>query len=222
MVDCVLYFEGEKNNNFRVVRAVKNRFGPANEIGVFKMEEGGLEEVLSPSEIFLSMRNSNVSGSTIFAGVEGTRPVLLEVQALVAPSFLATPRRAVIGWDSNRLAMMIAVLKSRLNINLLDKEVYLNVAGGLKIQEPAADLAVIAALISAVSNIPVPNDIVFFGEVGLSGELRQVSQIDARLLEASKMGFSRALMPKTKKNNTCKISQKSINHIEEIKKITFG
>lgn len=219
MVDTVLYFEGERGHQFRIVRTVKNRFGAANEIGVFEMGEAGLVEVANPSAIFLPTRDSQVSGSCIFAGMEGTRPVLLEIQALIVPSFLATPRRAVVGWDTNRLAMIIAVLNSRYGINLLDKEVYLNVAGGLKINEPAADLAVVAALLSAAKNIPVERDLIFFGEVGLSGELRQVVHSDMRLCEAEKLGFKNAYIPPQAKKNACKIGVISVNHIKELEKL---
>ncbi len=196
MVDTVLYFEGEKGYNFRVLRAVKNRFGPASEIGVFEMREEGLSEVQNPSMLFLSGKSENVSGSVIYAGMEGTRPILVEIQALVAPSFLATPRRAVVGWDANRLAMVIAVLQARCGAKLHDKEIYLNVAGGIKLSEPAADLAVAAAILSAAGSRVVPSDTVYFGEIGLSGEVRPVSQSVTRLKEAKKLGFKNAVTPK--------------------------
>ena len=196
MVDTVLYFEGERGHHFRLLRAVKNRFGPANEIGVFEMTEGGLQEVANPSVLFLAERRGSVSGATVFAGIEGTRPVLVEIQALVSPSPQATPRRAVVGWDSNRLAMLLAVLETRCGLAFAGNEVYLNVAGGLRISEPAADLAVALALVSALSDRPVPEDVVAFGEIGLSGELRMVSQADLRMREAGKLGFRRALRPK--------------------------
>jgi DNA repair protein RadA/Sms len=195
MVDTVLYFEGERGHQFRILRAVKNRFGAANEIGVFEMREEGLREVPNPSALFISDHKKNVSGSVVFAGIEGTRPVLAEVQALVSPSYLPTPRRAVVGWDSNRLAMIIAVLQTRYGISFGDKEVYLNIAGGLKVTEPAVDLAVAAALISAATDTPVPQDHVIFGEIGLSGEVRMVSHSDVRLKEAVKLGFSGAIVP---------------------------
>jgi DNA repair protein RadA/Sms len=219
MVDTVLYFEGDKGSYFRMVRAIKNRFGPANEIGIFQMLEAGLKEVENPSEMFLPNRDDNISGSCVFAGIEGTRPMLLEIQALVVPSFLATPRRAVVGWDANRLAMLIAVLKARYDINLLDKEVYLNVTGGLKVAEPAVDLAVIAALISAARNRPIAKDIVFFGEVGLSGEVRQVLDMESRLREAHKLGFKTAVIPHDNKIKDCKIDQIRVNHISELKNL---
>lgn len=216
MVDTVLYFEGERGHQFRILRAVKNRFGAANEIGVFEMRDVGLVEVPNPSALFLSERGGMVSGATVFAGMEGTRPVLVEVQALVAPSSMPTPRRAVIGWDINRLSMIIAVLNVRYGLFLADKEVYLNVAGGLKINEPAADLAVAAALISSVNNHPLPENSVIFGEVGLSGEIRQVAQSETRLKEALKLGFKSALVPKGAKCENKDFILQEIHHIREL------
>ena len=189
MVDTVLYFEGDHNNHFRILRSIKNRFGGVNEIGVFEMTAKGLVEISNPSELFLMERENNVSGSSVFAGIEGSRPLLIEIQALIAPTNMATPRRSVVGWDNNRLSMIIAVLGVRFGLNLAAHEVYLSVAGGLRITEPAADLAVAAALISAASNTPLPKGSIFFGEVGLSGEVRKVSQTEARVKEASKLGF---------------------------------
>ncbi len=219
MVDTVLYFEGDRGMQYRMIRAIKNRFGPANEIAVFEMSDHGLSEVSNPSKYFLPTSMQETSGSCIFANIEGTRPLLLEVQALCVPSYLPSPRRAVVGWDSNRLAMLIAVLNSRLNINILDKEVYLNMVGGLKVSEPAADLAVVASLISASKNISVNRDYVFFGEVGLSGEVRSVSQTEARLVEAYKLGFKYAVMPKIDKNFSCKIEIIHVNHIKDLLKL---
>ncbi|MBB3265341.1 DNA repair protein RadA/Sms [Azospirillum sp. OGB3] len=195
MVDTVLYFEGERGHQFRILRAVKNRFGATDEIGVFEMTDGGLGEVANPSALFLAERRGDVSGAAVFAGMEGTRPVLVEVQALVAPSPLGTPRRAVVGWDSARLAMVLAVLEARCGVQIGANDVYLNVAGGLRITEPAADLAVAAALVSSLTGEPVPADAVVFGEIGLSGEVRAVGQSDARLKEAAKLGFSTAIFP---------------------------
>lgn len=189
MVDTVLYFEGDHNNHFRILRSIKNRFGGVNEIGVFEMTSHGLVEISNPSELFLMERENNVSGSAVFAGIEGSRPLLIEIQALIAPTNMATPRRSVVGWDNNRLSMIIAVLGVRFGLNLSSHEVYLSVAGGLRITEPAADLAVAAALISAASNKPLPQGSIFFGEVGLSGEVRRVSQTEARIKEATKLGF---------------------------------
>ena len=195
MVDTVLYFEGETSHQFRILRAVKNRFGPTDEIGVFEMTDGGLCEVANPSALFLSEHTGEVAGTAVFAGIEGTRPMLVEIQALVAPSALATPRRAVVGWNTARLAMVMAVLDARCALGLAGHDVYLNVAGGLRISEPAADLAVAAALVSSATNVPVPEGAVVFGEIGLSGEVRSVSQAQTRLKEAAKLGFAKALAP---------------------------
>jgi DNA repair protein RadA/Sms len=195
MVDTVLYFEGERGHQFRILRAVKNRFGPTDEIGVFEMTDAGLAEVPNPSALFLAERQGDVSGAAVFAGMEGTRPVLVEVQALVAPSPLGTPRRAVVGWDGNRLAMILAVLEARCGVQIGANDIYLNVAGGLRITEPAADLSVAAALVSALTQHPMPPDTVTFGEIGLSGEVRPVGQAEARLKEAGKLGFTAALAP---------------------------
>jgi DNA repair protein RadA/Sms len=196
MVDAVLYFEGERGHAFRILRGVKNRFGATDEIGVFEMTERGLIEVANPSALFLAERRGNVSGSAVFAGVEGTRPVLVEVQALLSPSPGGSPRRAVIGWDSGRLSMLLAVLETRCGLSLAGADVYLNVAGGLRITEPAADLAVAAALASAATDRPTDAAMVFFGEVGLSGEVRMVAQAEARLKEAAKLGFTAAALPR--------------------------
>ncbi|HET7448778.1 MAG TPA: DNA repair protein RadA [Methyloceanibacter sp.] len=195
MVDTVLYFEGLSGHQFRVLRAVKNRFGPTDEIGVFEMRSDGLEEVDNPSALFLSDRDRNAPGTAVFAGMEGTRPILVEIQALVAPSLLGTPRRAVVGWDPNRLAMLLAVLEARCGVRLGSHDVYLNVAGGLRLQEPAADLAAAAALISSLTGRPAPEDTVYFGEVSLTGAVRAVGHRDQRLKEAAKLGFARAAVP---------------------------
>lgn len=195
MVDTVLYFEGERGHQFRILRAVKNRFGPADEIGVFEMTGRGLSEVANPSALFLSDREEPAPGSVVFAGIEGTRPVLVELQALVAPSPHSQPRRSVLGWDSGRLAMILAVLEARCGIPFAGLDVYLNVAGGMKISEPAADLAVAAALLSAREDAALPKDTVVFGEISLSGALRPVGQTENRLKEAQKLGFSSAIAP---------------------------
>ena len=196
MVDTVLYFEGDRGHQFRILRAVKNRFGPTDEIGVFEMTDAGLNEVLNPSALFLAERRGNVSGSAVFAGIEGTRPVLVEIQALVATSALGTPRRAVVGWEGARLNMVLAVLEARAGLAFTGHDIYLNVAGGLRINEPAADAAVAAALVSAMTGQPVPADTVVFGEIGLSGEVRAVAQRDLRLKEAAKLGFRQAWVPR--------------------------
>ncbi len=195
MVDTVLYFEGERGHQFRILRAVKNRFGPADEIGVFEMTGGGLSEVPNPSALFLSERGQPAPGSVVFAGIEGTRPVLCEFQALVAPTPHAQPRRTVVGWDGGRLAMILAVLEARCGIPFTGLDVYLNVAGGMKISEPAADLAVAAALLSAREDAALPPETVVFGEISLSGALRPVSQMENRLKEAQKLGFTTAIAP---------------------------
>ncbi|WP_207537764.1 DNA repair protein RadA [Sabulicella rubraurantiaca] len=196
MVDATLYFEGDRGHQFRILRAVKNRFGATDEIGVFEMTEGGLVEVANPSALFLAERRGNISGSAVFAGLEGTRPVLVEVQALLSPSAGGSPRRQVVGWDGGRLAMLLAVLEARCGLTFAQADVYLNIAGGLRINEPAADLAVAAALVSAMTDRPTEADAVYFGEVGLSGEVRQVAQAESRLREARKLGFGAAVLPR--------------------------
>ncbi len=202
MVDAVLSFEGEGSHQFRILRAVKNRFGPTDEIGVFEMTGLGLREVANPSELFLSERDLGAPGTAVFAGIEGTRPVLVEIQALVAPTSLGTPRRAVVGWDTSRLAMVLAVLEAHCGVKLSGHDVYLNVAGGLRINEPAADLAAAAALVSSLANSPLPADAVYFGEVSLSGAIRPVAQSAARLKEAAKLGFKRAVVPAAARGET--------------------
>jgi DNA repair protein RadA/Sms len=196
MVDAVLYFEGDRGHQFRILRGVKNRFGATDEIGVFEMTDRGLAEVANPSALFLAERRGNVSGNAVFAGLEGTRPVLVEVQALLSSNPGGPPRRSVIGWDGGRLAMLLAVLDSRCGLRLAANDVYLNIAGGLRVGEPAADLAVAAALVSAAGDRPTDPGWVFFGEVGLSGEIRQVAQAEARLKEAQKLGFASACLPR--------------------------
>ncbi|MBV9739200.1 MAG: DNA repair protein RadA [Hyphomicrobiales bacterium] len=195
MVDAVISFEGDGAHHFRILRASKNRFGPTDEIGVFEMTGAGLAEVANPSALFIAGRDQHAAGAAIFAGMEGTRPLLMEMQALVAPSALTTPRRAVVGWDSNRLAMVLAVLDARGGLKFGGYDIYLNVAGGLRILEPAADLAAAAILISSLTGTLIANDTVICGEVALSGAIRPVGQIAARLKEAAKLGFRRAIVP---------------------------
>lgn len=201
MVDTVLYFEGERGHQFRILRAVKNRYGATDEIGVFEMQDQGLVEVDNPSALFLAERQGNISGSCVFAGLEGSRPVLVEIQALVSPTSYSSPKRAVVGWDTNRLSMVLAVLEARCGLSLSSQDIYLNIAGGLKISEPAADLAVAMAVISSMNNKPLPHDTVIFGEIGLSGEIRGVSQPNLRLKEAAKLGFNSAIMPSSLKKD---------------------
>ncbi len=195
MVDAVLAFEGERGYPFRILRGAKNRFGATDEIGVFEMGDAGLSEVRNPSALFLNTSGERAAGAAVFAGIEGSRPVLVEFQALVAPSAYGTPRRAVVGWDTGRLAMVLAVLEARCGLGFGDRDVYLNVAGGLRISEPAADLAAAAALASSALDQALPQDCVVFGEISLSGEIRPVSRMDSRMKEAAKLGFRRALGP---------------------------
>ncbi len=195
MVDTVLYFESLSGHQFRILRAVKNRFGPTDEIGVFEMRSEGLKEVENPSALFLNDADRGTPGTAVLAGMEGTRPILVEIQALVAPSSLGTPRRAVVGWDPNRLSMLLAVLEARCGVRLGSHDVYLNVAGGLRLSEPAADLAAAAALLSSFTGRAVPEDGVYFGEVSLTGAVRAVGHTDQRLKEAAKLGFARAVVP---------------------------
>jgi len=216
MVDTVLYFEGDRGHPYRILRAVKNRFGPCDEIGVFEMVSGGLREVANPSELFLGDRDAAAPGAAVFAGIEGTRPVLVEIQALVAPSGLGTPRRAVVGWDANRLSMLLAVLETRAGMSFSGHDVYLNIAGGLKIAEPAADLAAAAALVSSISNVALPRDAVYFGEVSLSGAVRAASLQTARLKEASKLGFGQAILPESGEADTSglKVKLSRLSHVK--------
>jgi DNA repair protein RadA/Sms len=188
MVDTVLYFEGDPGHQFRILRAVKNRFGPTDEIGVFEMSDRGLAEVANPSRLFMGSGRAT-PGAAVFAGIEGTRPLLMEVQALVAPSALGTPRRAVVGWDQSRLAMVLAVLETHAGVRIGANDVYLNVAGGLRVREPAADLAVAAALVSSLTARALPADTVLFGEISLSGALRPVSLSEQRVRESEKLGM---------------------------------
>ncbi|MDR1025838.1 MAG: DNA repair protein RadA [Lactobacillus sp.] len=219
MVDTVLYFEGERGHHFRILRAVKNRYGATDEIGVFEMQDKGLTEVENPSALFLAERQGNVSGSCVFAGIEGSRPVLVEIQALVSPTGYSSPKRAVVGWDSNRLAMVLAVLEARCGMNLSSQDIYLNIAGGLKISEPAADLAVAMAVISSLTNKPLPADTVIFGEIGLSGEIRAVSQPNSRLKEAHKLGFSSAIIPASAKDKKFNPSGIKVNEIGNVQRL---
>ncbi len=196
MVDTVLYFEGERGHPFRILRAHKNRFGSTNEIGVFEMKGSGLEEVADPSALFLAERPAGKPGSAVTATLSGTRPLLVEVQALVAPTGYGTARRTAIGVDGNRVALLAAVLEKKEDVQLTGCDTFVNVAGGMTLSEPASDLAVCAALVSSLRNLAVPQDVLVLGEVGLAGEVRAVAQIEPRLAEAGKMGFARAVLPK--------------------------
>jgi DNA repair protein RadA/Sms len=197
MVDTVLYFEGDNHSAFRLVRATKNRFGPVNELGVFAMTDRGLKGVSNPSSLFLSHRNQPVPGASVLIAQEGTRPMLVEIQALVDKSFLSNPKRLTVGLEQNRLAMLIAVLHRHTGLSCLDMDVFVNAVGGVKVIEPASDMAVLLAIVSSMKNHPLPTDLAVFGEVGLTGEVRPAPRGQERLREAQKLGFRRAIIPKT-------------------------
>jgi DNA repair protein RadA/Sms len=197
MVDTVLYFEGDRGHSFRILRAVKNRFGSTNEIGVFSMKEDGLQPVANPSELFLAERPVEAAGSVVVASVEGTRPILVEVQALVSPTSFGTPRRTTLGIDPNRVALLIAVLEKKIGVHLLGHDAFVNVAGGVRIDEPAVDLGVVVAVASSFLDKPIDPRLLLIGEVGLAGEVRAVSQVEARVREAMKLGFSRCILPES-------------------------
>jgi len=217
MVDTVLSFEGERSHQYRILRAVKNRFGGTDEIGVFAMAEEGLIEVANPSALFLTQRDERIAGATVFPAREGTRPVLVEIQALtVRLASGATPRRAVVGWDSGRLSMILAVLEARCGLSFSACEVYLNVAGGYRLSDPAADLAVAGALISALAERPVPHDSVMLGEIALSGEIRPVAHLAMRLREAAKLGFSEAFLPRAAGDGVAGIKAQSFTRLTDL------
>ena len=218
VVDTVLSFEGDRGHTFRILRATKNRFGATDEIGVFEMAGSGLREVANPSELFLGDRDAHAPGTAVFAGMEGTRPLLVEIQALVAPSGLGTPRRAVVGWDTSRLAMLLAVLEARCGVSFGQHDVYLNVAGGMKIVEPAADLAAAAALIAAARNLTLPADAIYFGEISLSGAVRASPHMGQRLKEAQKLGFTQAVLPQAggEAGDGSRLSLRRITHLKEL------
>ena len=223
MVDAVLSFEGERGYPFRILRAGKNRFGATDEIGVFEMTDAGLSEVSNPSALFLGEGGERAAGAAVFAGIEGSRPVLVEFQALVAPSAYGTPRRAVVGWDSGRLAMLLAVLEARCGIGFGDRDVYLNVAGGLRVSEPAADLAAAAALISSAVDVPLPQRAVVFGEISLSGEVRAVGRAEVRLREAAKLGFDQAIAPESAANGGKNVKVMGLSRLAEaVERISQG
>jgi len=195
MVDTVLYFEGDRNHIFRILRAVKNRFGSTNEIGVFEMKDQGLDEVANPSAVFLSERPANAPGSAVTASMEGTRPILIELQALVSSTSFGTPRRTILGLDSNRVALLAAVMEKQLGMHLMGYDIFMNVAGGVKVIEPAVDLAIVSAIASSFLDKPIADNTIVLGEVGLTGEVRAIGQIDSRVAEAGKMGFKRCVVP---------------------------
>jgi DNA repair protein RadA/Sms len=218
MVDTVLYFEGDRGHPFRILRSVKNRFGSTNEIGVFEMKDSGLEEILSPSELFLAERPLDASGSVVIACIEGSRPLLVELQALVSYTNLGVPRRTSLGVDHNRVSLLVAVLEKKAGLNFIGQDIFVNVAGGLRIEEPAVDLGVIMALASGFRNQPVDSGMVVFGEVGLTGEVRAISQAEMRIKEAAKMGFSRCLMPQNNINrltSDTKLELVGVNSVEQ-------
>ena len=221
MVDVVLYFEGMSSQNFRILRAIKNRFGSTHEIGVFEMGAKGMRQVTNPSELFLSERPKTTPGSVVAASVEGTRPILLEVQALVSHSALAMPRRTAIGVDQNRLCLLVAILEKRAGYRLFDQDVYLNIAGGIRVQETALDLAVVAALISSETGRSIPSDSLFFGEVGLGGEIRSVPKASIRLKEAQRIGLKHAFVPlKIAKELAKEFPKLEIVGVEHIKELS--
>jgi len=216
MVDTVLQFEGERQHAFRILRAMKNRFGSTNEIGVFEMNDGGLREVANPSQVFLAERKSGASGSAVVASVEGTRPLLVEVQALVAPTSYGVPQRSSTGFDSRRLQMLLAVLEKRVGLRLGQYDVFVNVAGGVRIDEPAVDLGMTLAIVSSLRDIPVDATAVAIGEVGLGGEIRSVSQAEKRIVEAGKLGFTRCVLPRSNARNLTRRNGVEIIEIETV------
>jgi DNA repair protein RadA/Sms len=225
IVDTVLYFEGERGHTFRILRTVKNRFGSTDEIGVFQMTDSGLLPIENPSELFLSERPQNVSGSTVVASMEGTRPLLIELQALVSPTTFGMPRRTCIGVDFNRVSLLVAVLEKIAGLHLGGMDIFVNVVGGIKIIEPAVDMGVVAAIASSFREIPLHPRTVVFGEVGLSGEIRAVSQVDLRIKEAAKIGFERAILSKTngaRLKDTQGLEITGVTNVEEFLEVIFG
>ena len=216
MVDTVLYFEGERGNSYRILRAVKNRYGPCDELGIFEMHQRGLFGVSNPSTLFLTQRECALPGTVVFPSIEGTRPLLVEIQALVAKSYFPAPKRTVVGWDINRLFTILAVIESKCKISFSDRDVYLNVAGGLRVLEPAGDLAVAISTLSARSSAVIGNGICAFGEIGLTGEVRSVSRCAERVKEAEKLGFSTVILPFSNKFSSCPSSNMRIIAVKNI------
>jgi DNA repair protein RadA/Sms len=205
MVDTVLYFEGDRNHVFRILRTVKNRFGSTNEIGVFEMNEVGLNEVANPSAVFLSERPENAPGSVVTASMEGTRPILVELQALASSTSFGNPRRTILGIDQNRVALLVAVMEKKLGLHLMGHDIFINVAGGVKIDEPAVDMGIVSAIASSFLDRPIHKGTVIFGEVGLTGEIRGIGHVEIRVAEAKKMGFNRCLVPQSNLKRMTKI-----------------
>jgi DNA repair protein RadA/Sms len=220
MVDTVLYFEGDRNHMFRILRAVKNRFGSTNEIGVFEMKDRGLEEVANPSAVFLSERPAEAPGSVVTASMEGTRPILVELQALASSTSFGTPRRTILGLDQNRVALLAAVMEKKLGMHLMGYDIFMNVAGGVKVSEPAVDLAVVSAIASSFLDKAIPENTVVLGEVGLTGEVRAIGQIDNRISEIKKMGFTRCLVPDTNLKRIPKIDGIEVNGVQTVGEAT--
>ena len=219
MVDTVLYFEGDSGHAYRIIRSIKNRFGPTNEIGVFEMQDKGLKEVPNPSAFFLAERPQNAPGSVVVASLEGTRPILVEIQALVSPSNLGMPRRTAIGVDHNRVSLLVAVLDKICGLHLGGSDIFINVAGGVRVEEPAVDLGVVAAMASSFLDRPVDARTVILGEVGLTGEVRAVSQMEVRVKEAARLGFNRCIVPKTSTASLTKTAKMEICSILSLKEL---
>ncbi|MBW2590851.1 MAG: DNA repair protein RadA, partial [Deltaproteobacteria bacterium] len=216
MVDTVLYFEGDRNHVFRILRAVKNRFGSTNEIGVFEMKERGLDEVANPSALFLSERPENAAGSVVTASMEGSRPILVEIQALASSTSFGTPRRTILGLDQNRVALLTAVMEKKLGMHLMGHDIFMNVAGGVKIDEHAVDLGIVSAVASSFLDKPIPEATVVLGEVGLTGEVRAIGQVEIRVGEAKKMGFTRCLVPESNIKRMSSIKDIDITGIKTV------
>ncbi len=225
MVDTVLYFEGDRGHSYRILRAVKNRFGSANEIGVFEMKETGLAEVANPSELFLAERPLDVAGSVVISSLEGSRPILVELQALVSPTSYGMPRRTAIGVDPNRVSLLVAVLEKKVGMNLAQQDIFLNVAGGVRIEEPAVDLGVVVSIASSFLDKPIPSKTMVIGEVGLAGEVRGIHQVETRIKEASKLGFKRCLLPRSNRSRIRLefdgIELAGVGSVEEVLEILF-
>ena len=219
MVDTVLYFEGDSGHSFRIIRSIKNRFGPTNEIGVFEMQDTGLQEVPNPSAFFLAERPQNVAGSVVVSSMEGTRPILVEIQALVSATNLGMPRRTAIGVDHNRVSLLVAVLDKICGLHLGGSDIFINVAGGVRVEEPAVDLGIVAAMASSFLDRPIDSRMIVLGEVGLAGEVRAISQVDVRMREAVRLGFDRFLVPKTNAVHLTKAAKMDVCALGSLKEL---